>query len=158
MIPIPQQLPISPFERQQNISSMNIPQVNATPEKITRASSKKSSVDSRPIEMPNTTSIQPSINNNLDTSMNDNHVEVKPFVSTSIEEEKKDIERIGGDSSSPSIGSSIAKFESIIKEIPLSDEQQRLNQSNSQEQQINQSVTIDKEQKSATTPSNDDKK
>jgi hypothetical protein len=51
-----------------------------------------------------------------------------PFVSKSNEEKQKDIEKIGGEVNSSSMDTSNNdKSESIIKEIPLSDEQQRLN-------------------------------
>jgi hypothetical protein len=90
------------------------------PEKKSRTRSKKSSVDSQSNEISNSTSIQ------LDTSTNDNNVEMISFVSKSNEEKEKDIEKIGGELHLSSVDSSNDKSESIIKEIPLSDEQQRL--------------------------------
>ncbi|CAF2635760.1 unnamed protein product [Rotaria sp. Silwood2] len=169
IIPIPQQLPITSSVEDEQFSSINIPKVNDTsivssaPEEKTRASSKRSSVDCSSNENSNTTSNQQIINNEqnvLDVSSNDNNLEVKPFVSKSIEEEQKNIEKIGGESYSPSVGSNSAKSESIIKETPLPDEQQRLNQSKSeqQQQQDNQSVMIDEEKISATHAVNDDTK
>jgi hypothetical protein len=125
VISIPRQLPIPPppVEHQQvNVDS-------SVPEKKTRARSKKPSIDSRTNDIQNSTSI----NNEqivLDTS---NNVEVNSFVSKSNEEIQKNIEKIGDESHLPSVGSSSAKSESIIKEIPLSDEQQRLNQSESKQ-------------------------
>jgi len=168
------------------------------PEKRTRTRSKKPSVDSRsneiqqqipsninpsivnlPIEIINPTPVQQTINDeqfviNSSTNVNNgNNIEVNPFVSKSIEEEQKDIEKIredrGGDSRSPSVGSSSAKSESVIKEIPLSGERHRLSRSKSpksrwhhspspQEQQTNQSATIEEEQNSIIPTINDDKK
>ncbi len=112
--------------------SMTIPQVNttpivpSTPEKKTRAQSRKSS------EISDTTSVQQSITNEqivLNTSINDDNLKVQPFVSKSIEEKPNDIEKLGEKSS---VGNSNAKLE----QIPLSNEQQHLNQSISQQQQI----------------------
>ncbi|CAF3367632.1 unnamed protein product [Rotaria sp. Silwood1] len=166
IIPIPQLLHITSSIEEEQFSSINIPKVNdtslvsSTPKRKTRASSKKSSVDYSSNENSNTTSNQQVIDteqNALEVSSNDNNVEVKSFVSKSIEEEQKDIEKIGGESYSPSVGSNSAKSESIIKETPLSNEQQRLNPSKA-EQQYNQSVTIDEEKNSATHDANDDSK
>ncbi len=228
MIPVPQQLTISPSERhhmydptllhnqpqyspmntrQQRISvdnpmnvsiSPNIP--IPTPEKKPRTRSKKPSIDFQqneiqqqqqqqqqiplninppiinfPPEIINPTPIQQKINNeqflnNSSTNVNNgNNIEVNPFVSKSIEEEQKDIEKLGhdrGDSRSPSVGSSSAKSESVIKEIPLSGERHRLSRSKSpksrwhhspspQQPQTNQSATIEEEQNSAIPTTND---
>lgn len=64
---------------------------------------------------------------------NSNNIEVNSFVSKNNErekEEEKNIQKIGEDSNLISSGSQENdKSESIIKEIPLSDEQQHLNQS-----------------------------
>jgi hypothetical protein len=110
-------------------SSMTIPQVNttpivpSTPEKKTRAQSRKSSVASRSDEISDTTPVQQSVINEqivLDTSINDD--KVQPFVSKSIEEKPNDIEKLG----EKSVGNSNTKLDSIIKEIPLSNEQQQI--------------------------------
>jgi len=225
MIPVPQQLTISPSERhhmydqsllhnqqhQPQYSPMNTRQqrINIdhpmntsisptipipTPEKKTRSRSKKPSIDSRPpeiqqqiptninppiINLPpeiiDLTPVQQPINNeqfviNSSTNVNNgNNIEVNPFVSKSIEEEQKYIENIRdnrGDSRSPSIGSSSAKSESVIKEIPLSGERHRLSRSKSPksrwhhspspQQQTNQSSTIEEEQSSVTPTTSDD--
>ncbi len=80
----------------------------------------------------------------MDTS---NNVEVNSFVSKSNEEKEKNLEKIGGEIHLISVGSTDnAKSESIVKEIPLSDEQQRLNQPE----------TINEKQNSAINISNDD--
>lgn len=112
-------------------------QIMVSPSNKTRTRSKKLSVDSR-------------TNNNEEIVLDDSdNIEVNLFVSKSKEEDKKNIENIGGDINLPSIGSiNNAKSESIVKEIPLSDEQQRLNQSE----------TINNEQDSAIEISNDDNK
>ncbi len=115
---------------------------SSTPEKKIRTRSKKLSVDSRTNEIISNST---SINNEqiiLDTS---NNVEVNSFVSKSNEEEEKNI---GGEIHLSSVGSSNhAKTESIVKEIPLSaDEQQR----------FNQSETINEKQNSAIHITNDD--
>ena len=228
MIPVPQQLTISPSERHnlydpsvmqnqqaQQFSPMNTRRgrtsvdapINTaisptvplpSPEKKPRTRSKKPSVDSRPVEIEqqqipsninppvvnlpteliNTTPSQQTINNEQIRSnsiTNDNignNLEINPFVSKSNnEEEQKDIEKERedrGNSRSPSVGSSSAKSESVIKEIPLSGERHRLSRSKSpksrwhhspspQEQQINQPATIEEEQSSASTTTNDDK-
>jgi hypothetical protein len=123
MISIP---PMSSSVEQQHLSSMTIPQVNTTPEKKTRAQSRKSS------EISDITSVQQSITNEqivLDTSINDDNRKVQPFVSKSIEEKPNDIEKLGEKSS---VGNSNAKLE----QSPLSNEQQHLNQSISYQQQI----------------------
>jgi len=110
-------------------SSMTIPQVNttpivpSTPEKKTRAQSRKSSVASRSDEISDTTPVQQSVTNEpivLDASINDD--KVQPFVSKSIEEKPNDIEKLG----EKSVGNSNTKLDSIIKEIPLSNEQQQI--------------------------------
>jgi len=140
MIPIPEQLSVG----HQQVNT--IPIIDSTPEKKTRARSKKSSVDSHLNEIPTTTSI----NNEqiiLDNSTNNNNIEVNSFVSKSNEEEEKNIEKIGEKTDLTPVGSiDNAKSESIVKEIPLSDEQQRLNQSE----------TINEKQNSAINISNDD--
>jgi hypothetical protein len=224
MIPVPQQLTISPSERhhiydpsllhnQPQYSPINTHQQRMnidhpmntsisptipipTPEKKTRSRSKKPSIDSRTPEIQQQipTNLQPPIvnlpteiihpapvqqpNNNehfvINSSTNVNNgdnIEVNPFVSKSIEEEQKDIEKLRddrGDSRSPSVGSSSAKSESVIKEIPLSGERHRLSRSKSPksrwhhspspQEQINQSTTIDEEQNSVTPTTNDDNK
>ncbi|CAF0791553.1 unnamed protein product [Rotaria sordida] len=166
IIPTLQQLPISSSVEDEQYSTINVSKVDdiaivsSTFEKKTRARSKKSSIDSSSNENSNTTSNQQVINNEqnvLDISSNDNNVEMKPFVSKSIEEEQKDIEKIGAELYPSSVGNNSAKLESIIKEIPSSDEQQHSNQSKS-EQQDNQSATIDEEKNSATNVVNDDTK
>ncbi|CAF1262856.1 unnamed protein product [Rotaria magnacalcarata] len=167
----PQKLPISSSVEHQQLSPMNVANVNdtsivsSTPERQTRARSKKSSTDCSSNEYLNTTSKQQLINseqNVLDLSINGNNVEVKSSVSKSIEEEKKDIEKIvggeAGESYTPSVGSNSAKLESILKENPCPDEQQRLNETNSEQQQDNQSVTIAEEPKLVTHVANDDMK
>ncbi|CAF3900939.1 unnamed protein product [Rotaria sordida] len=166
IIPTLQQLPITSSVEDEQYSTINVSKVDdiaivsSTFEKKTRARSKKSSIDSSSNENSNTTSNQQVINNEqnvLDISSNDNNVEMKPFVSKSIEEEQKDIEKIGAELYPSSVGNNSAKLESIIKEIPSSDEQQHSNQSKS-EQQDNQSATIDEEKNSATNVVNDDTK
>ena len=253
MIPVPQQLNISPSERhhmydpsllhnqqQQQYLPMNArqqrisvdhpmnPQISPpipvpvaapiqTPEKKTRARSKKPSVDSPPIAMqqlqpppyqqpqllqqppqqqqqqisPNInpppvnlpqqivtpTSIPQTIHDEQfvthpPTSINNgNNLEMNQFVSTSIEEEHKDIDRLRpdrGDSRSPSVGSSSTKSESVIKEIPLSGDRHRLSRSKSpksrwhhspspqEQQQSNQSTTIEGTSNSALSSTNND--
>lgn len=99
----------------------------------------------------------------MDTSINDNNVEVKSFVSKSIEEEQRNIEKLGGEqveeSYPSSVGSISAKSESIVKETQLSDEQQRSDQSNSEQQKQNNQVTkIDEESKSAAPATDCDAK
>jgi hypothetical protein len=234
MIPVPQQLTISPAERhhmydqsllhnqqqqqqQQQYLPMNTRQQRIsvdhpmntqisppvpipTPEKKTRARSKKPSIDSPPVIIPqqiatninpplvnlphqiiNPTSIPQTIHDeqfvsNASTNINNgNNFEVNPFVSKSIEEEQKDIEKLRpdrGDSRSPSVGSSSAKSESVIKEIPLSGDRHRLSRSKSpksrwhhspspqeqQQQQTNQSTTIGGVQNSALPSTNNDHK
>jgi len=230
MIPVPQQLTISPSERhhmydqsllhpQQQYSPMHTRQqrisidnpINTsipppsipipTPEKKPRTRSKKPSVDSRPVEIHqeqipsninppvinlptetiNPTPVQQTVNNRqfvTDSSTNvnnGNNIEVNPFVSKSIEEEQKHIEKIRedrADSRSPSVGSSSAKSESVIKEIPLSGDRHRLSRSKSpksrwhhspspqeqQQQQTNQSTTIGGVQNSALPSTNNDHK
>ncbi len=124
MIPISQQLPTS---------------VNVLEEKKPRTRSGKSSVDSRTNEISN--------NNEEIVLDNSNNIEVNSFVSKSNEEEEKNIEKIGEKTDLTPVGSiDNAKSESIVKEIPLSDEQQRLNQSE----------TINEKQNSAINISNDD--
>ncbi|CAF3124497.1 unnamed protein product [Rotaria socialis] len=168
----PQKLPISSSVEHHQLSPMNVANVNdtsivsSTPERQTRARNKKSSINCSSNENLNTTSKQQLINseqNVLDLSINGNNVEVKSSVSKSIEEEKKDIEKIvgeggAGESHAPSVGSNSAKLESILKENPLPDEQQRLNETKSEQQQDNQSVTIAKEPKPVTHVANDDMK
>jgi hypothetical protein len=231
MIPVPQQLTISPSERhhmydqsllhnqqqqqQQQYLPMNTRQQRIsvdhpmntqisppipipTPEKKTRTRSKKLSTDSPPVVMQqqqtptntnpplvnlpqqiiNPTSIPQTIHNEQFVSYpstninNGNNFEVNPFVSKSIEEEQKDIEKLRpdrGDSRSPSVGSSSAKSESVIKEIPLSGDRHRLSRSKSpksrwhhspspqeQQQQTNQSITIEGVQNSALPSTNND--
>jgi hypothetical protein len=228
MIPVPQQLTISPAERlhmydpsllhqqqqhqQQQYSPMHTRQQRTSldapmntsisptvpipsPEKKTRSRSKKLSVDSQPNEiqqpMPphipppvvniptqimHPAPVQQTINNqqfatNSSTNINNgNDLEMNLFVSKSLEEEQKDLEKVReerGDSRSPSVGSSSAKSESVIKEIPLSGERHRLSRSKSPKSrwhhspspsQTNQSSTIDEEQNSAITITNDDNK
>jgi hypothetical protein len=124
VIPISQQLPTS---------------VNVLEEKKPRTRSGKSSVDSRTNEISN--------NNEEIVLDNSNNIEVNSFVSKSNEEEEKNIEKIGEKTDLTPVGSiDNAKSESIVKEIPLSDEQQRLNQSE----------TINEKQNSAINISNDD--
>jgi len=124
VIPISQQLPTS---------------VNVLEEKKPRTRSKQSSVDSRTNEISN--------NNEEIVLDNSNNIEVNSFVSKSNEEEEKNIEKIGEKTDLTPVGSiDNAKSESIVKEIPLSDEQQRLNQSE----------TINEKQNSAINISNDD--
>lgn len=227
MVPVPQQLTITPTERhhmydpslmhhqqqqqqqpqyspmttrQQRISvdqpmntqiSPTIPQ--AVPEKKPRTRSKKPSTDTPPVEilapqipihieppvvnLPpeiiNPMPVQQTINNeqfvsNASADVNNgNNNEVNSFVSKSIEDEQKDIEKLRpdrGDSRSPSVGSSSAKSESVIKEIPLSGERHRLSRSKSpksrwhhspspqelqQQQQAEQSATLEEAQNSA---------
>ncbi|CAF4961813.1 unnamed protein product, partial [Rotaria sp. Silwood1] len=221
MIPVPQQLTISPSERSQIYdqsllynqqkeqehtpmhtrqkrtsvdnqidTSMSSTIPLAIPEKRSRTRSKKTSVDSQqneiqqPIpsmenlsnEIINTTPpIEPTITDesiviNASTSDNNgNNIEVNPIVSKSNEEEQKDRDNIREereDSRSPSVGSSSAKSESVIKEIPLSGERHRLSRSKSPksrwrhspspQQQTNQSITIEEEANSVVTPTNDD--
>ena len=99
-------------------------EISVTPEKKTpKRSGKPPSVDSPTKENPPSKAI----NNEhivLDPS---NNVGASTFVSKSSEEEKN-IEKLAEETHLPSIGSSSAKSESIVKEIPPSDEQQRLNQ------------------------------
>ncbi|CAF3987086.1 unnamed protein product, partial [Rotaria sp. Silwood2] len=220
MIPVPQQLTLSPSERSQiddesllhnqeqeeELSPMNTREIRtsvdtpvdtsmsttiplSTPEKRSRTRSKKTSVDSQQneIQQPtssmenlsteiiNTTPIEPTIinepivTNTSTTDNNGNNIEVNPIVSKSNEEEQKDRDNIGEereDSRSPSVGSSSAKSESVIKEIPLSGERHRLSRSKSPksrwhhspspQQQTNQSTTIEEEPNSVVTPTNDD--
>jgi len=131
-----------------------------------------------PPQIINSTPVQQTINNeqliiNSSANVNNgNNIEANPFVSKSNEEEQTDIEKVREertDSRSPSVGSSSVKSESVIKEIPLSGERHRLSRSKSpksrwhhspspQQQQTNQSATIEEEQNSAITPTNDDKK
>ncbi|CAF1128646.1 unnamed protein product [Rotaria sp. Silwood1] len=221
MIPVPQQLTISPSERSQIYdqsllynqqkeqehtpmhtrqkrtsvdnqidTSMSSTIPLAIPEKRSRTRSKKTSVDSQQNEIQqsipsmenlsneiiNTTPpIEPTITDesiviNASTSDNNgNNIEVNPIVSKSNEEEQKDRDNIREereDSRSPSVGSSSAKSESVIKEIPLSGERHRLSRSKSPksrwrhspspQQQTNQSITIEEEANSVVTPTNDD--
>ena len=231
MIPVPQQLTISPSERhpmydqsllhnqqqhqqyipmnqhQQGIHVNNQFQPSSisptmppiqTPEKKSRTRSKKPSIDSRPVEIPpeippdfnlpmeipqptapiqQTNTNEDFVNNPSINVNNGNNLEENLFVSTSIEEEQKDIEKLRedrGDSRSPSVGSSSAKSESVIKEIPLSGERHRLSRSKSpksrwhhspspheqqqQQQQTNQSIPIEEQPNSALLNTNDDKK
>jgi hypothetical protein len=166
-----------------------------SPEKKPRSRSKKPSVDSLPVEIqqpipahipPPVVNLptqiiqpapvqqtinnqQPAINSSTTNINNGNNLEVNPFVSKSHEEEQKDIEKVReerGDSRSPSVGSSSAKSESVIKEIPLSGERHRLSRSKSPksrwhhspspQEKTNQSSTIEEEQNSALTTTNDD--
>lgn len=244
MIPVPQQLTLSPSEpahvydqsvlRNQQIqqeiphmqtrhkrasadisidASMSLTTPQATPERRTRTRSKKASIDSQQVEVPQQVPpvensqpeiIQPTpiptsvekeqivnnnaiisnnnatINNNnattnnnnaTITNNNDNNAEVNPIVSKSNQEEYKDRENIRDEreaSRSPSVGSSSAKSESVIKEIPLSGERHRLSRSKSPksrwhhspspQQQIHSSSTIEEEQSSVTASPNDDNK
>jgi hypothetical protein len=227
MIPVPQQLTISPAERhhmydqsllhnqqqQQQFSPMNTRRQRTSadapihtsipptipipsPEKKTRSRSKKPSVDSQPNEIQqqipsninppitnlpteiiNRAPVQQTINNeqfltNSSTNVNNgNNIEVNPLVSKSNDEEQKYIEKIReerGDSRSPSVGSSSAKSESVIKEIPLSGERHRLSRSKSPksrwhhspspQQQTHQSATIEEEPNSVITTTNGDNK
>lgn len=130
-----------------------------------------------PNEIINPTPVQQQTINNeqfiIDPSTNvnnGNNIEMNSFVSKSIEEEQKDIEKFRedrGDSRSPSVGSSSAKSESVIKEIPLSGERHRLSRSKSPKSRWhhspspshplnNQSATIEEEQNSAIPTTNDD--
>jgi hypothetical protein len=137
-------------------------------------------IENLPTEIINSTPIQQQqlINNEQtvikSTTTNNNignNVEMNPFVSKSNDEEQKDIEKERedrGDSRSPSVGSSSAKSESVIKEIPLSGERHRLSRSKSPksrwhhspspQQPPNQSATIEGEQNSAGINTNDDNK
>ncbi|CAF0853167.1 unnamed protein product [Adineta steineri] len=158
-----------------------------SPERKPRTRSKKSSVDSQsndiqqpisynppvenlPIEIINPTADLPTINieqpvDNSSANVNNgnNNIEVNPFVSKSNEEEPKDIEKVReerGDSRSPSVDSSSAKSESVIKEIPLSGDRHRLSRSKSPKSRWHHSpspATTEEEQKSAITITNDDK-
>ncbi|CAF3478751.1 unnamed protein product [Rotaria socialis] len=129
-----------------------------------------------PTEVIHPTPIQPTINYeqvvNNTSSTNDNignNIEVNPIVSKNSEEENKDRENIREereDSRSPSVGSSSAKSESVIKEIPLSGERHRLSRSKSPksrwhhspspQEQMHQPATIEEEPNSVITPTNDD--
>ncbi|CAM4797453.1 unnamed protein product [Rotaria magnacalcarata] len=129
-----------------------------------------------PTEVIHPTPIQPTINNeqvvNNSSSTNDNignNIEVNPIVSKNSEEENKDRENIREereDSRSSSVGSSSAKSESVIKEIPLSGERHRLSRSKSPksrwhhspspQEQMHQPATIEEELSSVITPTNDD--
>ena len=170
--------------------SPSIPQ--PVPEKKTRTRSKKPSTDTPPVEIlahqipinvdPSMVNFLPEIidpmpvqqtidneqfviNASADVN-NGNNNEVNSFVSKSIEDEQKDIEKLRpdrGDSRSPSVGSSSAKSESVIKEIPLSGERHRLSRSKSpksrwhhspsphEQQQAEQSAAIEETQNSAKT-------
>ena len=159
MIPVLQQLSVASSIEHKQHSSITIPDVDVKSNisrRHTRARSKNTSIDN---SISTTTSIQEVINSvqgALDSSINDNKVEINSFVSKSIEEEKKDLDNLGGESYLTSVGSNSAKSGSIIKEIPFSDEQQRLNQTKSEEQHDDQTVTIDEEQISASSITNDD--
>lgn len=161
MITIVQQLPISSSVKEQVTDTSIV--VSLTPEKNTRVHTENSSIDSTPNEYLNTTSDRQLINNEsnvVNVSINGNNMEVESFVSKSTEEEEqKDIEKIGGESYTPSVGSNSAKSESILKESPLSDEQ-HLNQTNSEQQQqhTNQLLTISEKLTSATPVTNNDLK
>lgn len=161
MITIVQQLPISSSVKEQVTDTSIV--VSLTPEKNTRVHTENSSIDSTPHEYLNTTSDRQLINNEsnvVNVSINGNNMEVESFVSKSTEEEEqKDIEKIGGESYTPSVGSNSAKSESILKESPLSDEQ-HLNQTNSEQQQqhTNQLLTISEKLTSATPVTNNDLK
>ena len=180
MIPVPQQLTISPSEQQQqqmyHQTLLQSPQqapmntrrgrastdapfnasisppvpVTPSPEKKPRSRSKKPSVDSQSYEVePQQTlaMVENSINQMLDAPVvpapvvavnTDDKLEVNPSVSKSHDDEQKELEKEGGrggggegESRSPSVGSSSAKSESVIKEIPLSGERHRLSRSKS---------------------------
>ena len=97
-------------------------------------------VENLPSEVINNAPVQQAMHDELimlNPLANENHgnnVELNPFVSKSHEEEQKDVEKDGGDrgnSRSPSVDSSSAKSESVIKEIPLSGERHRLSRSKS---------------------------
>jgi hypothetical protein len=224
MIPVPQQLTISPSEQQQiyhqslsqspqqpmntrrgrtsvdaQFNASISPPIMATPspEKKPRAArSKKPSVDSQSheIEPQQTLSmVENSINQMLDIPATnelpspppapsivvntDNNLEVNAFVSKRIDDEEKELEKEledtarAGESRSPSVGSSSAKSESVIKEIPLSGERHRLSRSKSPKSrwhhspspqedpsQIPPVATVDGEHPSATTSTNGDEK
>jgi len=142
-------------------SSMTIPQVNttpivpATPEKKTRAQSRKSSVASRSDEISDTTSVQQSITNEqivLDTSINDDNLKVQTFVSKSIEEKPNDIEKLGEKSCLSSVGNSNAKLDSIVEAIPLSNEQQQIEEKQNPVKHVpNEVIDLSPDLKSATT-------
>lgn len=109
------------------------------------------------------------------SNINDeNNLEVNSFVSKSNEDDQKDLgEERGerGESRSPSVGSSSAKSESVIKEIPLSGDRHRLSRSKSPksrwhhspsprepEHQTNQVTTIEEENGSASKTNDGDEK
>jgi hypothetical protein len=134
--------------------------------------------DHRPSQIIDGTIAQQTMNDEEITSnasTNDGQIEVNPFVSKSNhEEDQKDIEKEReerGDSRSPSVGSSSAKSESVIKEIPLSGERHRLSRSKSpksrwhhspspqdqeQQQQQQQQQQLHEEEKSQSTTVDDD--
>ena len=213
MIPIPQQLTLSPSEhhpmydqshlqQQQQLTPMNTRRGRAsvdaqnnssmstpTPERKSRSRSKNPSMDSRPVEMPVQESIPATVDIPSDemivppvasesvfdhSSSINNTREVNPFVSKSNDEdhqtERDEKEREDrGDSRSPSVDSSSAKSESVIKEIPLSGERHRLSRSKSpksrwhhspspQDQHTHPPTTIEEEQHSATINDNEQSK
>lgn len=153
-IPVPQQLTLSSAESQmspmttrQSRTSVDTP--TTSPTKKTRSRSKNPSVDSRPVEIP---PVEPTISvpieissNDVQANLNENStisssktIELEPFVSKKSddedqqkEKEKEEEEEERRDSRSPSVGSSSAKSESVIKEIPLSGDRHRLSRSKS---------------------------
>ena len=97
-------------------------------------------IENPPSETINNAPVQQAIDDELimiNPLANENHgsnIELNPFVSKSNEEEQKDVDKEGGErgtSRSPSVDSSSAKSESVIKEIPLSGERHRLSRSKS---------------------------
>jgi len=175
-IPVPQQLTlssaepqISPMTTRQSRTSVDAP--ITSPTKKTRSRSKNPSVDSRPVEIP---PVEPTISvpieissNDVQANLNENStisssssktIELEPFVSKKSDDEdqqkEKEEEEERRDSRSPSVGSSSAKSESVIKEIPLSGDRHRLSRSKSpksrwhhspspQDQQINPPTIVE---------------
>ena len=144
-----------------------------SPEKKPRTRSKKAaSLQKDEIQQQIPTNINQPVQQTIVThAPTSGNVEVNPFVSKRNEEEHKDTENVREEregSRSPSVGSSSVKSESVIKEIPLSGERHRLSRSKSPksrwhhspspQQQTIQSATIEEEQNSAITPTNDENK
>ena len=169
-IPVPQQLTLSPGEPQispmttrQSRTSVDAPQT--TPAKKTRSRSKNASVDAHPVEPAASVPIETPSNdqihlNETPTISSSNTIELESFVSKKSDDEDQQRERDDvqteerRDSRSPSVGSSSAKSESVVKEIPLSGDRHRLSRSKSpksrwhhspspQDQQTNPSTIVE---------------
>ena len=155
--PPPQQYQQQQQLQQQISPNINPPPVNLPQQVVT------------PTSIPQTVHNEQFVTHPPTSINNGNNIELNPFVSTSIEEEQKDFDRLRpdrGESRSPSVGSSSTKSESVIKEIPLSGDRHRLSRSKSpksrwhhspspqDQQQSNQSTTIEETPNSALSSTN----